>query len=649
MKDSGKKRRSGIKIMMKLIGLVKPLLHIMVAAILLGVAGYLCAIFLTILAGQVVLGGLSLNAADMEIAMKSVLLETFFARRIFVLMGFIAVLRGLLHYAEQYCNHFIAFKLLAIIRHKVFAALRKLCPAKLEGRDKGNLISIITTDIELLEVFYAHTISPIAIATLTSLIMVIFIGSYHVLAGLLALLAYVVVGAVIPVWNGKRGASQGMEFRTEFGHLNSFVLDSLRGLEETIQYGQGEVRKAQMEERSKKLGEMQKGLSRLEGTQRAFTNLVILLASFGMLFLTLYLYQEGSLGIDGVLTCTIAMMGSFGPVVALSSLSNNLNQTLASGERVLSILEEKPLVEEIEECEQGKGVNEIALPDWNVAENAFGSEEVSSEEKTSGGRRTASNKKASDDENVVGDKKVYSDEKAAGNEKTAGDGEISGNKEESQRFAGADVEHVTFSYEDEVILKDYSLSITPGKIVGIHGVSGSGKSTLLKLLMRFWDADQGRVAVDGTDVRKLATKRLRDMESYVTQETHLFHDSIANNIAIGKPGATREEIMEAAKKASIHDFIMTLPKGYDTEVGELGDTLSGGERQRIGIARAFLHDAPFLLLDEPTSNLDSLNEGVILKSLQESCDNRTVVLVSHRKSTMNLADVVYEMENGRLS
>ena len=590
MKDSGKKRRSGIKIMMKLIGLVKPLLHIMVAAILLGVAGYLCAIFLTILAGQVVLGGLSLNAADMEIAMKSVLLETFFARRIFVLMGFIAVLRGLLHYAEQYCNHFIAFKLLAIIRHKVFAALRKLCPAKLEGRDKGNLISIITTDIELLEVFYAHTISPIAIATLTSLIMVIFIGSYHVLAGLLALLAYVVVGAVIPVWNGKRGASQGMEFRTEFGHLDSFVLDSLRGLEETIQYGQGEVRKAQMEERSKKLGEMQKGLSRLEGTQRAFTNLVILLASFGMLFLTLYLYQEGSLGIDGVLTCTIAMMGSFGPVVALSSLSNNLNQTLASGERVLSILEEKTLVEEILE-----------------------------------------------------------DEKATGNEKTAGDGEISGNKEESQRFTGADVEHVTFSYEDEVILKDYSLSIIPGKIVGIHGVSGSGKSTLLKLLMRFWDADQGRVAVDGTDVRKLATKRLRDMESYVTQETHLFHDSIANNIAIGKLGATREEIMEAAKKASIHDFIMTLPKGYDTEVGELGDTLSGGERQRIGIARAFLHDAPFLLLDEPTSNLDSLNEGVILKSLQESCDNRTVVLVSHRKSTMNLADVVYEMENGRLS
>lgn len=602
MKDTGKKRRSGIKIMMKLVGLVKPLLHIMLTAILLGAAGYLCAIFLTILAGQVVLKGLMAEGAELGSAFGTFLLEAFSVKMIFVIMVCMAVLRGLLHYAEQYCNHFIAFKLLAIIRHKVFAALRRLCPAKLEGRDKGNLISIITTDIELLEVFYAHTISPVAIAILTSLVMVVFIGRYHVLARLLALLAYVVVGIVIPVWNGKRGAAPGMEFRTEFGHLNSFVLDSLRGMEETIQYGQGEVRKNQMEERSKKLGEMQRGLSRLEGTQRAFTNLVILLASFGMLFLTLYLYRESAVGIDGVVTCTIAMMGSFGPVVALSGLSNNLNQTLASGERVLSILEEEPLVEEIVE-----------------------------------------DKKAADGGKVIDDEKLYSAEKASGNR------EIMDNKKENYKFTGADVEHVTFAYEDEVILKDYSLSVAPGKIVGIHGVSGSGKSTLLKLLMRFWDTDQGRITVDGTDVRKLPTKRLRDMESYVTQETYLFHDSIANNIAIGKSGATREEIMEAAKKASIHDFIMTLPKGYDTEVGELGDTLSGGERQRIGIARAFLHDAPFLLLDEPTSNLDSLNEGVILKSLQESCDNRTVVLVSHRKSTMNLADVVYEMENGRLS
>ena len=560
--DTTKKRRSAISIMGSLIGLVKPLLHIMLAAIILGTAGYLCAIFLTILAGQVIVHGLIAGGAGS-------------VKTIITVMIIIAVLRGILHYAEQYCNHFIAFKLLAIIRHKVFAVLRKLCPAKLEGRDKGNLISIITTDIELLEVFYAHTISPIAIATLTSLVMVVFIGRYHWMAGILALAAYLIVGVVIPMWNGRRGSQMGMEFRTNFGELNSFVLDSLRGLDETIQYDQGEKRKEQMSERSRSLAGMQEKLSKMEGAQRSFTNLVILLASFGMLALTVWLYGKGEIGFEGILICTIAMMGSFGPVVALSSLSNNLNQTLASGERVLSLLEETPMVEEIPE-------------DMHI-------------------------------------------------------------KTVSENFSGAEAKNITFAYENETILDDYSLKLEPGKITGIHGASGSGKSTLLKLLMRFWDVNQGRVSVDGEDVRKIPTRYLRDMESYVTQETHLFHDSIANNIAVGSPGASRETIIEAAKKASIHDFIMKLPKGYDTEVGELGDTLSGGEKQRIGIARAFLHDSPLILMDEPTSNLDSLNEGIILKSLREASEKKTVVLVSHRKSTMNIVDTVFEMKNGRIS
>ena len=570
--------RRSARIMGSLIGLIKPLLHIMLAAIILGTLGYLCAIFLTILAGQVIVHGLLTGVAGMIVPVDNMWLVFTPVKTIITVMIVIAVLRGILHYVEQYCNHFIAFKLLAVIRHKVFASLRKLCPAKLEGRDKGNLISIITTDIELLEVFYAHTISPIAIATLTSIIMVIFIGRYHWLAGVLALAAYLIVGVAIPMWNGKRGSQKGMEFRTNFGELNSFVLDSLRGLDETIQYGQGEKRKEQMSERSKNLAGMQKDLSKMEGSQRSFTNMVILLASFGMLALTIWLYAKGEMGFEGILTCTIAMMGSFGPVVALSSLSNNLNQTLASGERVLSLLEETPLVEEI-----------------------------------------------------------------------PGDVETSGTESMEHEFTGAEAQNVTFAYEEETILDNYSLKLQPGKITGIHGASGSGKSTLLKLLMRFWDVQDGSVSADGTDVRKIPTKHLRDMESYVTQETHLFHDSIANNIAIAKPGASREEIMEAAKKASIHDFIMTLPKGYDTEVGELGDTLSGGEKQRIGIARAFLHECPLILLDEPTSNLDSLNEGIILKSLKESAKKKTVVLVSHRVSTMNVADVVYEMKNGRIS
>ena len=455
-------------------------------------------------------------------------------------------------------------------------ALRKLAPAKLEGKDKGNLVSLITTDIELLEVFYAHTISPICIATLTSIVMVIFIANYNLMAAIFATFAYLIVGVLIPIVNGKRGGNQGMIYRNKFGDLNSFVLDSLRGLDETIQYGQGVKREKMMEDKSTELSLYQKDLSKNEGNQRSFTNLTILAASFGMLILMIGQYEAGLVGFDALLICTVSMMGSFGPVVALSNLSNNLTQTLASGERVLSLLEEKPVVKEIEE----------------------------------------------------GKLNTYQGHK---------------------NFEGAEVSHLNFAYDDEVILSDYSMVIEKGKIIGIHGVSGSGKSTLLKLLMRFWDTQSGKIDISGRDIRTIPTNLLRDTESYVTQETHLFHDSIANNIKIARPDASLEEVIDAAKKASIHDFIMSLPKGYDTEVGELGDTLSGGERQRIGIARAFLHDAPFILMDEPTSNLDSLNEGIILKSLKESANEKTVVLVSHRRSTMNIADVVFEVENGRLS
>ena len=534
-----------------LIGLVKPLWPLIVLAVLFGTAGYLCAIFLTIITGNILARGIA------------------FSHLTWLLLA-MAVMRGVLHYAEQYFNHFIAFKLLAIIRHDIFAALRRLCPAKLEGRDKGNLISVITSDIELLEVFYAHTISPIAIAILTEGIMVGFIGSFHPIAGLFALAAYIIIGIFIPLWNGRKSGDMGMAFRNNFGNFNSFLLDSFRGLDETLQYGQGENRKQEMEEKSIQLGNMQKSLSQMEGTQRAITNMAILLFSFGMLFLTLYLQNIGAISFTAMITCTTAMMGSFGPVVALSSLSNNLNQTLASGERVLSILEETPMVEEV---------------------------------------------------SVVSVQEIQQSVK-------------------NTKLTEASANQVTFAYEERKILENFSFQIHPGKITGIHGPSGCGKSTLLKLFMRFWDTNSGEITINGQNIKTIPTKYLRDMQSYVTQETHIFHDSIAANIAIGKPGATREEIIEAAKKASLHEFIMKLPDGYDTEAGELGDTLSGGEKQRIGIARAFLHDVPFILLDEPTSNLDSLNEGIILKSLQEEKKDKTILIVSHRESTMQVADEV---------
>lgn len=547
-----KNRRSGIVIMAKLVGLVKPLLHIMLLAIILGAAGYLCAISLTILGVKAMVEG---------------------SGKLFALMMIFAVMRGVLHYIEQYCNHFIAFKLLAIIRNKVFSALRRLCPAKLEGRDKGNLISVITTDIELLEVFYAHTISPIVIAFITSLIMTIFIGYHNIYAGILALAGYITVGVIIPVINGKRGGNTGLLYRNQFGDLNSYMLDCLRGLDETIQYNQGDNREEKLVNESDKLGGYQKKLNGFEGTQRAITNIAILAFSFGMVLLTAYLWKEKQIEFEQMIICIVSMMGSFGPVVALSNLSNNLNQTLASGERVLALLEEEPVVYEIERSSE-------AVCDNISNENAIDSIEV---------------------------------------------------------------KNISFAYESRKIFDNFSVDFKAGKINGIWGESGCGKSTLLKLLMRFWNVNNGTIVINGEDINKIPTCDLRKLESYMTQQTYLFNDTISNNIAIANENATKDEIIEAAKKASIHDFIISLPNGYDTNVGELGDSLSGGEKQRIGLARVFLHDAPLILLDEPTSNLDSLNEGIILKSLREQQGEKTVILVSHRKSTMNVVDNIIQL------
>lgn len=542
-------KRSGFQVMKKLIGLVRPLSGYMILAVTMGLVGHLCATFITVFGGFAIVAVLK-GAATAAI---------------FGTVAVFALVRGGLRYAEQACNHFIAFKLLALIRDKVFGALRRLCPAKLEGKDKGDLISVITSDIELLEVFYAHTISPICIAFLFTVVMVCFIGSYHPALGLLALAAYGTVGILIPLLTAKLSGDSAMRFRTKSGKLSAYVLDSLRGLPETIQYGQGQARMDAMNAQTDAIAKEGEQMKRTEGRNTAVTGTVILMFDLAMLFASAAL-----LDFEGCLITTLAMMSSFGPVTALAALGATLQSTLAAGNRVLDILEEHP-----------------------VAENITGKEPIS--------------------------------------------------------FHGAAANHVTFAYDNETILNDFSIDIPEGKVTGIIGRSGSGKSTLLKLLMRFWKVQEGTVAVSGRSVEEINTENLRQMESFVTQQTHLFHDSIGNNLRIAKQNATDEELIAACKKASVHDFIMGLPKGYDTEVGELGDTLSGGERQRLGLARAFLHDAPFLLLDEPTSNLDSLNEAVILKALHEGCREKTVVLVSHRKSTMGIADKVYSVEQGRVS
>ncbi len=551
------KKHGNLNIMFRLIGLIKPLLGFMISAVTMGVIGHLCASFITIFGGYALLDILGTGS---PVTMNTV----------FVCVIIFALARGFLRYGEQSCNHYIAFKLLAIIRNHVFRALRRLCPAKLECRGKGDMISVITSDIELLEVFYAHTISPICIAVIFSVIMCVFIGSYNFVLGITAALGYAAVGVFVPIIISKRSGSAGAEFRRESGELSSFVLDSLRGLRETIQYDNGEKRLNELNRKTDILSEKQEKLSRGAGLDAAITNTVILIFDLIMLAVSALLCSNGTVELDRVLIPTIAMMASFGPVIALANLGVSLQNTFAAGDRVLDVLDEQPVIEDI-----------------------------------------------------LNDKDIV--------------------------FTGAECENVTFSYDNEIILDNLSIEIPKGKIIGISGKSGSGKSTLLKLLMRFWNVNSGEIKMSDVSVGEINTKNLRDNESFVTQDTHLFHDTIENNIRIAKLNATREEIIAACKKASVHDFIMSLPNGYETQVGELGETLSGGERQRIGLARAFLHNAPLMLLDEPTSNLDSLNEAVILKSLADNIEENTVVLVSHRKSTMRICDKIYSAENGRMS
>ncbi len=545
------------KVLLRMIKLVKPLTGCMILAVLFGTIGFLTAQFIPVLGGMIILNGTGEETA-LSLKMLIVLLLSF------------ALLRAIFRFAEQRMNHYIAFTLLAIIRDKVFKALRKLCPAKLEGRDKGDLISLITSDVELLEVFYAHTISPICIAVITETIMCIFIGSYHPVLGLVALASYLLVGLVLPLVISKRSGTTGDDLRKQSGELSAHMLESIRGIDDTLQYSYGKKRLKEISEKTTALSAKQAFLSKLTGTNMAIANLMILISDIVMLFVCILLYQNGQIGFDGFLIPLIALMSSFGPVIALSALGTTLQSTIASGTRVLAIIDEKPETEDI------TGKDEIA-------------------------------------------------------------------------FSGADVKKLGFAYGNEEVLSGISVTVPEKKIIGIVGKSGCGKSTLLKLLMRFWSVKQGQISISQQNIDDINTDNLRDIESYMTQETQLFKDTIANNIRIGKLDASDEEVIEACKKASIHDFIMTLPNGYETEVGELGSTLSGGEKQRIGLARAFLHDAPFMLLDEPTSNLDSLNESVILRSLYTEKGEKTIVLVSHRQSTMRIADKIHSMDGGRLS
>ncbi len=551
-------RRSGAKIMASLVMLLGSLAYIMILAVINGSLGFVCAM------------GVTLFGA---VGVAKVLGETIALSYGWIIALAIGcgVLRGLLRYLEQYSNHYIAFRLLAVLRDKIFGALRTLCPAKLESKKKGSIIAMITSDIETLEVFYAHTISPICIAVIVSLAVFIFVGNVsHWYIALAALVGYIMVGIVLPLVSSARLKASGVRYRAEFAAFNAFFLDSIKGIKDIVLNNAGESRKAEVDRRSDELLAETKKMK--NDTARAFsaTELTVSAIIIAALVIGIVLVNCGMLSIGRMIIGVTAVFGSFGPVIAVSALPGNLTQTFASGDRILDLLSEKPAVQPVEN----------------------------------------------------------------GSEFT---------------FERLDVDDLSFSYDGETqVLSDICMHAQKGEIIGIVGESGCGKSTFLKLLLRFWQKDGGSICYNGTDIDAISEPSLLENVTMVSQTTYLFDETIEDNLRIAKPGASQEEIENACRMASIHDFIASLPEGYKTRAGALGDDLSSGEKQRLGLARAFLRGSGLILLDEPTSNVDSINEGIILKALRQQKRSKSIILVSHRESTMAVADRVYRVEKGRM-
>ena len=557
-KEKKKLRRSGAKIMAGLILLLGSLAYIMLLAVINGVAGFLCAM------GVTVFGAVGIAKALGE----TIILSYGWIVTLAIACG---VLRGLLRYLEQYSNHYIAFRLLAVLRDKIFAALRKLCPAKLEGKQKGSIIAMITSDIETLEVFYAHTISPICIAVLVSALVCWFVGAVSSWwLALVAVFGYIMVGILVPMLSSAKLKESGVRYRAEFASFNAYFLDSIKGIKDIVLNNAGRAREEEVNRRSEYLLAETKKMKHDTTKAAAATELCVSFFILLALAVGIFLVAQEVLSVGRMIIGVVTVFSSFGPVIAISALPGNLTQTFASGDRVLDLLSEEPAVHPVE-----------------------------------GGTQFTY-------ENVA-------------------------------------VQNLSFSYDEQTkVLSDICMQARKGEIVGIVGESGCGKSTLLKLLLRFWQKANGEILYNGTDIDSIDPESLLNNVTMVSQVTYLFDETIEENLRIAKPDATMEELEEACRMASVHDFILSLPEGYQSRAGALGDNLSAGEKQRIGLARAFLRGSDLILLDEPTSNVDSINEGIILKALKEQKSKKSIILVSHRESTMSVADRIYHMDGGRL-
>lgn len=555
------KRRNGFTIMAKLIVLVGSLAYIMLLAVVNGLLGYLAAL------GTTLFGAMGV-AKLLEPAL-------FKHASVWLFVGLAVgsgVLRGILRYFEQYSNHNIAFKLLALLRDKIFNKLRKLAPAKIDNKNKGNLVAMITSDVEILEVFYAHTVSPVFIAITVSLTIFLFVGLFiNWYLAAVAICAYVVIGIVFPPIASKAMASSGVNYKKKFASFSSYFLDSIRGAKEIVVHNAVEDRKKNVDEQSEGLLSSLKIMKRATARITGSTELLVTIFLIITTVVGIVLAKNGTITAGKMIIGIVAIFGSFGPVIAIAALPSSLTLTFAAGDRLLNLLAEKPIIEDVT------------------------------------------------------------------------------NKQDIE-YKDVKVENVTFGYEENVeVLKDISMHAGKGEIVGIVGASGCGKSTLLKLLLRFYPFNKGDISYNDISINDINTQSLLNNVTMISQTTYLFDESIKENLRIAKADATEEEMKEACKVASIDDFISDLPQGYDTQVASAGNNLSAGEKQRVGLARAFLRGSELILLDEPTSNLDSINEGIILKSLLSMKGKRSIILVSHRKSTMAIADRIYKIENGNIS
>lgn len=529
-------KQNSFKIMYKLLFLIKKLWILMFMAIIFGSIGHLLAISIPFL-GVVLITNPEL---------KNFIIK---------FLIFAGIFRGIFRYLEQALNHELAFRVLASLRDIVFGKLRDLAPAKLDSKDRGTLISLLTGDIEHLEVFFAHTISPIGIAIIVNGIVLFIMYQINPIFMLISLVAYTLIGVVVPIYFSKKSRKIGLKYRDALGKTHSFILESVMGLQDIKQFSMQANKTKELKDLSDELNTSQSLMGRFTENNLNVVDIILIASNFLFIVYAFSTKMEMQTLLVGLTLNT----SSFGPVIALANLANNMFHTLASGERVLNLLEEKPMIIETE-------------------------------------------------------------------------------NDELIKFEEAVFDSVSFKYKDQFILDEFNLEINKSEILGIKGKSGSGKSTLIKLLMRYYDPDKGNIKISGQDLKEIDANNLKNIQALMSQSTDLFQMSIKDNLKIARPQASDDEIIEAAKMAGIHEFISKLDQGYETNIKEFGSSLSSGEIQRLALARLFLKDSDLLLLDEPTSNLDSLNEALILNNLSKYSKDKTILITSHRLSTLNITD-----------